>query len=84
MDRKIYISDGRFDLAEYIPETDAEANYACWQDIDTQRGYNYKPDFTLEEFKSSPNRARFRAVAVRKKRRCGRWYGVAVSRGVLA
>lgn len=66
MGRKIYISDERFDLAEYICETDAEANYACWQDIDTQRGYNYKTDFTLEEFKSSPNRARFRAVAVRK------------------
>ncbi len=66
MDRNIYISDELFDLAEYIPELDAEANYACWQDIDTQRGYNYKPDFTLEEFMSSPNRARFRAVAVRK------------------
>lgn len=66
MNRKIYISDEQFCLAEYIVSLDAEANYECWQDIDTQKGYNYKPDFTFEEFVNTPKRARFEAVAVRK------------------
>ena len=66
MQRTIYHSADQLYLAEYIPEQDAEANYKCWLDPETQKGYNYKVDFTLEEFISSPGRSRFKAVIFRK------------------
>ena len=62
MQRKIYHSNAQLYLAEYVAALDAEANYRCWLDPETQKGYNYKPDFTLEEFIASPGRNRFRAV----------------------
>jgi len=66
MDRKIYASNDLLFLAEYLRDTDAEANYACWQDPDTQAGYNYKMDISLEDFKARPVRSRFQAVIIRK------------------
>ena len=36
-------------LAPYTPD-DAPDFYRCWQDHDTQKGYNYKFDDSLSEF----------------------------------
>ena len=66
MERKIYISNDELMLAEYCNDFDAEANYNCWQDHDTQNGYNFKMDITLEDFKNRPVRSRFQAVVIRK------------------
>lgn len=66
MQRKIYHFGDQLYLAEYVAALDAEANYHCWLDPETQKGYNYKVDFTLEEFIASPGRNRFRAVIMRK------------------
>lgn len=63
--RKIYISNELFSLAEYITDVDARDNYLCWQDIDTQKGYNYKADFTFEEYLATPKKSRFEAVIIR-------------------
>ena len=66
MERKIYISDDQLVLAEYHTALDAEANYNCWQDPDTQAGYNFKMDFTLDTFRNRPIRSRFLAAIIRK------------------
>lgn len=67
MYRIIYASSERLLLAQYINNSDAEANYACWQDPDTQAGYNFKMDIPLEEFRSRPVRSRFQAVIIRRQ-----------------
>jgi len=66
MERKIYISNDELMLAEYCNDADAYANYNCWQDYDTQKGYNYKMDISFEAFKNRPVRSRFQAVIIRK------------------
>ncbi|MBQ8496120.1 MAG: GNAT family N-acetyltransferase [Clostridia bacterium] len=66
MERKIYISNDELTIAEYCNDFDAEANYNCWQDHDTQKGYNYKMAITLEAFKNRPIRSRFQSVIIRK------------------
>lgn len=66
MERKIYISNDQLTLAEFCNPDDAEANYNCWQDHDTQEGYNYKMDITLDTFINRPIRSRFLAVIIRK------------------
>lgn len=66
MERKIYILNDELALAEYCNDFDAEANYNCWQDHDTQKGYNFKMEMTLEAFKNRPIRSRFQAVIIRK------------------
>ncbi len=65
MNRKIYTSNGELSLAEYCPETDNGAWFACWQDPDTQKGYNYKMTDSLDEFCSRPIRSRLLAVILR-------------------
>lgn len=66
MERNIYISNDELILAEYCNSFDAEANYACWQDYDTQKGYNYKMDISFETFMNRPIRSRLYAVIIRK------------------
>jgi len=66
MDRHSYIENDRIALAEYLDAEDDHACYECWQDEETQAGYNYRMTDTFEEFSASPKRSRFRAVIVRK------------------
>lgn len=42
MNRKIYLSDEFVSLSEYIDSEDDLDCYNCWQDEDTQSGYNHK------------------------------------------
>ena len=41
MQRNVYITDGYLGLTEYIPSIDDIDCYNCWQDEETQNGYNY-------------------------------------------
>lgn len=66
MERQIYIENDRIALAEYLDAEDDLACYECWQDEETQAGYNYSMTDTFAEFSASPKRSRFRAVIVRK------------------
>jgi len=66
MERKIYISNNELMLAQYCIDLDAEAHYDCWQDHDTQKGYNFKMTIPFEAFKNKPFRSRFQAVIIRK------------------
>lgn len=67
MNRKIYIANQDLSLAEYCPEIDNNDYYACWQDPDTQNGYNHKISSSPEEFRSRPIRSRFLAVILRNQ-----------------
>ena len=64
--RPVYIENDCIALAEYLDAEDDRACYECWQDEETQAGYNYCMTDTFEEFSASPKRSRFRAVIVRK------------------
>ena len=64
--RHVYIENDRIALAEYLDAEDDRACYECWQDEETQAGYNYCMTDTFDEFSASPTRSRFRAVIVRK------------------
>ena len=66
VERHIYIENDRIALAEYLDKEDDRACYDCWQDAETQAGYNYCMTDTFEEFSASPKLSRFRAVIVRK------------------
>jgi RimJ/RimL family protein N-acetyltransferase len=65
MGRNEYISDGVIGLYEYIDALDDGDCYACWQDEETQRGYNHKSTETFEEFSSEAIKTRFIATIVR-------------------
>lgn len=65
VNRKNYIFNEQFSLEEYITEVDSAKHYECWFDEETQDGYNYKVDFTYEEFIASPERLRMEAVVIR-------------------
>lgn len=67
MKREIYAENAALLLAEYLPEADDRAYFDCWQDPDTQAGYNYKMTCSLEEFSAIPLRSRFLAVIIRKE-----------------
>lgn len=67
MNRKIYIADDCLALEEYCNELDTKTEYDCWQDPDTQKGYNFQMDMDYEKFKNRPVRSRFRAVIQRKE-----------------
>jgi len=66
VNRKIFFSNEQFSLGEYITELDSAKHYECWLDEETQDGYNYKVDFTYEEFVTAPDRLRMEAVVIRK------------------
>lgn len=65
MDRKIYITNGIVSLAEYIDALDDLDNYNCWQDPQTQKGYNYRETRTIEAFRSGVVRSRFIATILK-------------------
>lgn len=65
MSRKVFISNHDIALAEYCPSIDDSSHFACWQDPDTQKGYNYQMTDSLEDFCKRPIRSRFLAVIIR-------------------
>ena len=67
MNRKIYTANQDLALAEYCPAVDCSDHYACWQDPDTQNGYNYQMPCSPEEFRNRPIRSRFLAVIIRNE-----------------
>ncbi len=65
MQRNVYITDGYLGLTEYIPSIDDIDCYNCWQDEETQNGYNYNLTESFDEFKSGSIKSRFIATIVR-------------------
>ena len=65
MNRKTYITDLVISLCEYIESEDDLDLYNCWQDKDTQSGYNHKPAESFEEFSKGAIKSRFIATIVR-------------------
>lgn len=59
--RTVYASDGVVALVEYRPEEDDRAEYECWMDAETQRGYNCIRRESFEEYVEREGRARFNA-----------------------
>lgn len=66
MDRKVYIQNDVISLSEYIDSEDDINCYICWQDKDTQNGYNYKMTASFEEYAKQENKSRFTATIIRK------------------
>ena len=50
MERKIYLLDEVLSLSEYIELEDDLGSYHCWQDEETQSGYNHKFTLSFEEW----------------------------------
>ena len=67
MNRTQYIANDFLALVEYCIDQDVKAEYDCWQDPDTQKGYTFQMDMDYEKFKNRPVRSRFRAVIQRKE-----------------
>ncbi len=65
--RRVYASNRDISLAEYCPAADDGPYFACWQDPDTQKGYNFQRTDSLEEFRKRPIRSRFLAVIIRNE-----------------
>ncbi|MDR2559649.1 MAG: GNAT family N-acetyltransferase [Oscillospiraceae bacterium] len=68
MERKTYISDDVISLSEYIDSEDDLDCYRCWQDDETQSGYNHKLTRSFEEWQATTNttvQARFVATIIR-------------------
>lgn len=63
--RKIFMADDTLSLAERIPQFDDAKDYECWQDRETQDGYNFKLEGTLEDFCILPSKSRFIATIQR-------------------
>jgi ribosomal-protein-alanine N-acetyltransferase len=66
MDRKVYMQNDVISLSEYIDSEDDINCYLCWQDKDTQNGYNYKMICSYEEFIKQEEKSRFIATIIRK------------------
>jgi RimJ/RimL family protein N-acetyltransferase len=65
MERKIYLSDDKIYLAEYIESEDDLDCYNCWNDEETQSGYNHKFIDAFEEFANWAIKPRFNATIIR-------------------
>ncbi len=66
MARKTYISDDAINLSEYIDSEDDFNCYSCWNDEETQSGYNHKITRTFEEWKNGTTiKSRFIATIIR-------------------
>ena len=65
MTRTLYITGNGIALGEYLP-SDAFADWADWQDPDTQKGYNFIMDTPFEQYAARPLRQRLYAVIVRE------------------
>jgi RimJ/RimL family protein N-acetyltransferase len=61
----IYISDELIGLSEYIASEDDLEIYECWQDYDTQSGFNHKFVETFEEFSNGTIKSRFIATIIK-------------------
>lgn len=67
MNREIYISNKELCLAEYCKQVDDKSHYECWQDPDTQDGYNYKMQDSFDKFCNRPIRSRLFAIIIRNE-----------------
>jgi len=47
--RKIYASNEILSIAQYLP-SDTKMDYECWQETETQKGYNYIIKDNFDEF----------------------------------
>ena len=66
MDRKVYIGDEIVSLIEYIDSQDDVDCYHCWQDEETQKGYNLKFTRSFEEWSANTSiKSRFIATIKR-------------------
>ena len=65
MEREVYLSDDVVSLSEYIESEDDLDCYNCWQDEETQSGYNHKSTETFEEFSKGTIKSRFIATIIR-------------------
>jgi RimJ/RimL family protein N-acetyltransferase len=65
MNRKIYIKNSQLSLSEYIADLDDLDNYYCWQEPETQKGYNYKRTDPFKEFTIDSIKSRFIATIIR-------------------
>lgn len=66
MGGKIYISNGVINLSEYISSIDDLDCYNCWNDEETQNGYNYRFAKSFEEWSAdTANSPRFEATITR-------------------
>jgi RimJ/RimL family protein N-acetyltransferase len=65
MDRKIYVSDEVISLSEYIDALDDSDCYNCWQDKETQVGYNHKFTKTFDEYTNGFTHSRFTATIIK-------------------
>ncbi len=66
MERKTYIADEVICLSEYIPALDDLDYYHCWQDNDTQSGYNHKSTQSFAEFAGGAKKSRFIATIIKR------------------
>ncbi|MDR0288400.1 MAG: GNAT family N-acetyltransferase [Clostridiales bacterium] len=66
MKRRIYLSDEILNLSEYIETEDDLDCYNCWQDEETQSGYNHKSTETFEKFSKDAIKSRFIATIIRQ------------------
>ena len=66
MERKVYLSDDVLSLSEYIEAKDDLDCYHCWQDEETQSGYNHKPIRSYKEWSENTTiKSRFIATIKR-------------------
>ena len=65
MTRTIYITGSGIALGQLLPD-DTYADWADWQDPDTQKGYNFIMDTPFEQYAARPLRHRLYAVIVRE------------------
>lgn len=59
--RKIYASNEILSIAEYLP-SDRKTDYECWQETETQKGYNYIIKDSFDEFSGRKHNHRLYAV----------------------
>ena len=66
MERKIYISDDVICLSEYIDQVDDLDCYNCWNDEETQNGYNINFTKSFDEWvRETEIKSRFIATVIR-------------------
>ena len=66
MERKVYVSDEILSLSEYIELEDNIDCYNCWQDEETQSGYNHKLTRSYNEWAENTSiKSRFIATIKR-------------------
>ena len=64
--RHPYVQDDTLLLSEYIDQLDNTACYRCWQETETQKGYNCRFTTAFENFANAGVQSRFIAAIIRK------------------